>query len=143
MSYATVEFADNYFNSQYDSPWKTIEMEIKQQLLDNATMNIDSLEYRGKKLNPAHENEFPRQFKDRTFSDDIRISKACCEEALSIYENKGVNLNLCDDFSDFKLGDISISGSTKQSINKSLLYSEKAEILLKPYIKSNSFKVIL
>lgn len=143
MSYATVEFADNYFKSQFGSSWVNIEPEVKRQLLDNATLNIDSLDFRGKKLNPAQDNEFPRQFPDRTFSDDQRVAAACCEEAMSIFVNDGVNTNVDSDFTDFKLGDISISGASQKNTNKTLLFGSKAERLLKSYLRSNSFKVVL
>lgn len=143
MIYATIEFADKYFKSQFGNSWASIALETKNQLLDNATLNIDSLNYRGKKLVKEQINEFPRQFPDQSFSDDNRISQACCEEALSIFENKGVNLNSDDDFSDFKLGDISIKGYSKKVSGGFKLFNSKAEMLLKPYLKSNSFKVLL
>lgn len=143
MSYATIEFADKYFKSQYGSSWEKIEPEVKQQLLDNATLNIDSLEFIGKKLNTVQENEFPRRFIDLSVSDDRRVAAACCEEAISIFENDGINTQVGTDFIDFKLGDISISGASDKNDNKLLLFGGKAEKLLKPYLKSGSFKVVL
>ena len=127
MSYATIEFADKYFKSQYGSSWEKIEPEVKQQLLDNATLNI----------------EFPRRFIDLSVSDDRRVAAACCEEAISIFENDGINTQVGTDFIDFKLGDISISGASDKNDNKLLLFGGKAEKLLKPYLKSGSFKVVL
>lgn len=141
MSYATVEFADNYFKSQYGSSWDLVAPELKQQLLDNATMNIDSLEFQGKKLNPTQENEFPRRFIDMSVSDDRRVAAACCEEAMAIFENNGVNFNQDDDFTDFKLGDISVQGISSKS-TRFKLFNSKAEGLLKPYLKSVSFRIV-
>lgn len=141
MSYATVEFADNYFKSQYGSSWDLVTPELKQQLLDNAMMNIDSLEFQGKKLNPSQENEFPRRFIDMSVSDDRRVAAACCEEAMAIFESNGVNFNQDDDFTDFKLGDISVQGISSKS-TRFKLFNSKAEGLLKPYLKSDSFRIV-
>lgn len=146
MSYASIEFADNYFSGQYKSKWSTLDNATKQTLLDNATFNIDTLAYKGKKVDANQTNEFPRKFCDRTLSDDNRVARACCEEAISIYDNDGINPNtIASDGGGFKIGDIQVDDATTSNQNSgySALFSAKALDLLKPYLKSSTFKVVL
>lgn len=84
--YATVEEADDYFNASFGTNWENLDWNVKEKLLVTATRSIDKSEYRGKKAEENQYLKFPRII-DGKQSDDDLLMRACCEEAIAIYEN--------------------------------------------------------
>lgn len=143
MSYATVEQANQYFANIYNSSWDRIATPDKQKLLSHASLNIDKMDFRGRKLDKEQINEFPRKFLDGSISDENKIIAACCEEAIAIYDNEGINLNQNFSMESFSLGDLSIKKATGVSNFSTQLFGQSALLLLKPYLKSTTSKVLL
>jgi uncharacterized protein YjdB len=145
QSYATIEFADDYFGNIYGSKWNDIDVDDKQKLLNNATINIDSLEYKGRKKDENQGQKFPRIFCDGSESDPNIVSAACCEEAYGIYLNNGINPNEVSITGGFSIGNVSVdnAGSKNDSLGYDALFSTKAIDYLKPYLKSGTSKILL
>lgn len=60
-SYASVEFADDYFSARGVSKWSDLDAESKEQILVKATDYIDSVfQWKGKKLYESQSLRFPR-----------------------------------------------------------------------------------
>lgn len=85
-TYATVEQADEYFQASYGSEWENLDDDTKEKLLVTATRSIDKSEYRGKKVDEKQPLQFPRIINGKLTDDDL-LMRACCEEAIAIYDN--------------------------------------------------------
>lgn len=144
VSYATLDFAEAYFGNIYGNGWDNIDPKDQQKLLNNATLNINSLRFKGQKVDASQPNQLPRKFCDGTTSDDNIVSAACCEEAYAIFDNGGGNPNYDAGFKSIKVGDTSIEDlNATGKPEYSQLVSQKAIDLLRPYLKSGTFEVIL
>lgn len=92
-SYVTLEEADDYFNNLLGGEqWAEIEDDIKIKALITATMQIDSLNFIGFKLNPNQPLAFPRvsrpltdteliKYQSRKVDIPIEVKKATLEQA--------------------------------------------------------------
>lgn len=141
MSYATVREADCFFDKIYGSKWETLGYEDKCRLLENATLNIDRYEYSGEKKDPNQENAFPRIFCDGTESDEKLVKRACCEEAMHIYESgeSGVVVS-SSDIKSFRLGDVDV---TLGGDNTAEATDTPIDNILKDYLKGGSARILL
>ena len=155
LSYASIEFADKYF--EYDlnaSIWADLDEEIKKKALVTATKQIDTLNFYGVKLKEDQPLQFPRVsqkvkqltdnqlilYKDQIKAMDVipeDVMKATCEQALTLVKNQ----NTPNDFADlqaqnvqsYTIGDVSISFNVGGS-NKMVGFSTVTQKLLNPYI---------
>jgi hypothetical protein len=91
-SYATVEYADVYFDSVlFPEPWTTTDAETKAKALRMASKKIDSLVLIGRRVSPDQGQEFPRSIYNSgsgCWVDESEVAEcvkeATCEEALSL-----------------------------------------------------------
>ena len=87
-SYASVEYADDYFSARGVSAWAALETEAKEQALIRATDYIDNIfQWYGKKLTTEQALRFPRQnIKDYEGQDITGIpavlKQAVCDAAV-------------------------------------------------------------
>lgn len=106
--YATVSDADNYFAVTYGNEWSSVASTTKPKLLISATKYIDRQNWQGDKVDKEQSLQFPRIINEEQ-TDDNLLMEACCEIAMSFYNN---NTSLSMDISNLqnvKLGDSSIS----------------------------------
>lgn len=91
FSYATLEYADEYLGTKLSTKavWTSLSTEDKEAALREATLDMDTQTYSGRKLYVAQEREFPR-FLDQGSIGDVfylqdlilpDIANACCEQA--------------------------------------------------------------
>lgn len=140
-SYATIQEADIFFNKIYGSKWETLTQEEKEKLLENATLNIDSYSYAGKKKDKDQENEFPRIFCDYSESDEKLVKKACCLEAMRIYNaGEGSVVLTTSDIKSFKLGDVNVDLGGNNTAEAS---ETPIDNILGKYMKGLSARILL
>lgn len=123
-SYCDIDTANEYFDAQYGSTWGTLSTDVRNQLLVNATRNIEKLEFRGEKEEidtfdgqNAQPLKFPRyiqmnyrninyyrpgtyrsygyQYQLININNDL--AHACAEEAMAIYNNGSDTLGAYED----------------------------------------------
>lgn len=86
MTYVTLQEAEEYFAARiYSEAWADAPEQKKQRVLQTASLRIDTLPFKGKKLDPAQEMAFPRDFMQGI---PTRLKYAVCEEALSLLEQE-------------------------------------------------------
>lgn len=129
-TYATIEEADNYFNASFGSDWETINDDDKAKLLVSATRSIDRAEYRGSKVDEAQELEFPRVISGNE-TDDTLLLKACCEEAIAIYQHGSTSVSSTDGVKSVEVQDTRIE--FKDNTDTSDYISDIVGDLLRPY----------
>ena len=106
--YATVSDANNYFAVTYGNEWSDIAATTKPKLLISATKYIDRQNWQGEKVDKEQSLQFPRIINDEQ-TDENLLMEACCEIAMSFYNNDtSVSLSM-PNVQNVKLGDSSIS----------------------------------
>lgn len=139
MAYATIEEANEYYLGVYGSKWNCLSELDKETLLENATKDIDSFEYSGRKKDDEQENEFPRIFCDGTESDERLVKKACILQAMYIYDNGGSTVS-SSDIKSFKLGDVDVDLGNDMSVNST---ATPIDNVLARYMRGNSARILL
>ena len=139
MAYATVEEANEYYRGVYNNKWEPIADSDKKTLLENATKDIDSYEYCGRKKDESQENEFPRVFCDGSESDERLVKKACILQAMFIYENGGSTVS-AGDIKSFRLGDVDVSVGSDMTIEST---ATPIDNVLARYMRGNSARILL
>lgn len=82
MSYATVEYADTYFDNQlFADTWTAASDTTKEKALKMATRKIDQMFLKGCKADRSQPLEFPRDGESEVTQE---VKEATCEEALTI-----------------------------------------------------------
>jgi hypothetical protein len=139
MAYATVEEANKYYCGVFNNKWDALSDLDKETLLENATKDIDSYEYSGRKKEEAQENEFPRVFCDGSESDERLVKKACILQAMFIYENGGSTVS-AGDIKSFRLGDVDVSVGSDMTIDAT---ATPIDNVLARYMRGNSARILL
>lgn len=86
MTYVTLQEAEEYFATRiYSEAWAEATEQTKERVLQTATYRVDALPFKGRKLDPAQEMAFPRDFMQGI---PTRLKYAVCEEALSLLERE-------------------------------------------------------
>jgi hypothetical protein len=129
--YATVEDADAYFEAMYNSNWADVTEEDKQKLLVSATRSIDRQEWKGRKIEETQYLQFPRII-ERKPTDDNLLMRACCEEALSMYNAGTTTRYNTEGISSVKVQDTQIT--FKSNSEEQAFYSNAVTELLRPYM---------
>lgn len=142
MHYASVEEANDFYSKVYNSGWEEIPHELKCQLLQNATINIDSYEYVGCKKDKDQELEFPRVFCDGKESDENLVKRACILEALRIYKSgdNGIGISSSGDIKSFTLGDVDVDLGGANTVNAT---QTPIDNVLARYMKGTSARILL
>lgn len=139
MAYATIEEANEYYLGIYNTKWNCLSDLDKETLLENATRDIDSYEYSGRKKDEEQENEFPRVFCDGSESDVRLVKKACILQAMFIYENGGSTISV-GDIKSFKLGDVDVNLGSDLSVEAT---ATQIDNILSKYMRGNSARILL
>jgi uncharacterized LabA/DUF88 family protein len=139
MAYATIEEANEYYLGVYNSKWNCLPDLDKETLLENATKDIDSYEYSGRKKEENQLNEFPRVFCDNTESDERLVKKACILQAMFIYENGGSTIS-ASDIKSFKLGDVDVALGSDMTAEAT---ATPIDNVLGRYMRGNSARILL
>ncbi len=107
LTYATVEEADEYFNTVLGSNWVELGEVQKAQVLITATKMIDRKDYQGEKVAPDQPLKFPRIINGLKTIDMVLV-EACCELAQNIFNDGGKDKNIAN-LKSVSLGDSSVS----------------------------------
>ena len=141
MAYATIQEADCFFDKVFGSKWETLGFETKCQLLENATLNIDSYEWSGIKKDPEQPNAFPRIFCDGTESDQMLVKRACCEEAMRIYDaGQSGYVASSSDIKSMRLGDVNVDLGGDDTPDAT---DTPIDNILRDYLKGGSARILL
>lgn len=105
--YATVEEADLYFSTMFGNNWAEIGETQKAQLLITATRMIDRQDFQGVVVDEEQPLKFPRIINDKLTNDDLLV-ETCCELALQIYSDGGINVDVSN-VESVSLGDSKIT----------------------------------
>lgn len=82
-SYASVEYADDYFSARGVSAWEELETEQKESALIRATDFIDNIyQWNGKKLTVTQSLRFPRQNLRDYEGNEVTGIPACLKQAV-------------------------------------------------------------
>lgn len=130
-SYASVEYADQYFLTTFGQKWCSLDVSVKEKLLISATRSIDYSEWIGRKENKDQPLEFPRIYCCNKRTDDDIVAMACCEEAMAIYEDGSSDAMDTKGVSSIRVQDTEISFSA--DVKRGALKSETANNLLDRY----------
>lgn len=88
LSYADVIFADDYFNRKlHTQPWDEATADEQRRALEEGTLRIDRLNFRGKKTDDTQCLQWPRintKFEDDVIPEDLRVAN--CEVAISLLD---------------------------------------------------------
>lgn len=129
-TYATVEEADDYFTAFYGSVWEEIDEEDKKKLLVSASRTIDYGEWRGYKVDEEQKQAFPRIINGKETDEDL-LMKACCEEALGIYQSGNNGIANTDGIQSVRVQDTEIT--FKSNATEQEFHSNAVEDILRPY----------
>ena len=133
--YATVEDADAYFSTVFNSNWADISEDDKKKLLVSATREIDRGSWKGTKKEENQPLQFPRIIAGKETSEDV-LTMACCEEAAAIYTSGSVVGADTNGIKSMKVQDTEIEFLDNRT--EKMYQSDAAYDLLKPYKKKST-----
>lgn len=135
--YIDVEYLDKYIKELVGSKeldilkWSTVSQDDKKVLIGKATAYIDSLNYRGKKLEIGQLNSFPRII-DGVVTSTTKVELAtvyCCIAFLKQDNSKRLRLQ-SEGVKSIDLGGVKESYDS----NSNLIDDKMVKMYLKPYI---------
>ena len=129
--YVTIEETDAYYSNVYNSVWGSLGEDVKEILLKNATLNIDSYDYIGEKQDSEQLNKFPRVLCCGAVTDMDLVKRACMVEALAVYKNGGQASADTSGIKSFKLGNANIEFKEDAKIEVGV---SQIPSILRPYI---------
>lgn len=129
--YATVSDADQYFFTTYGQKWCSLDTSIKERLLISATRTIDTGDWIGIKKDQEQPLEFPRVYSINQETDENILMMACCEEAMSIYEDGSSDAKDMKGVKSLRVQDTEITFASNTETGS--LRSEMANKLLAKY----------
>lgn len=132
-TFVTLDEANNYFNNRPNSDaWVNLSNSEKEQVLQYATLKINSLPFIGSKLSEEQPLEFPRNFSPQMPSE---IKFGVCEEALAILQNSVHSQNKMLGIESMSVGSSSVS-YTKQDFANTII-SIQANAFLSKWLAKN------
>lgn len=128
--YATIEDANNYFNASFGNNWNEVSDEDKAKLLVSATRSIDRDEWKGVKKEENQPLAFPRLLNDKETDAELLL-RACCEEAIAIYNNGKTSQYNTEGIQSMRVQDTEIT--FKSGAEEQHYFSNAVEDILKEY----------
>ena len=140
MGFVSLEDANTYFAGRIGAEaWESADDAIKRNALEMATRKINSLPFRGCKLDDTQPLAFPRRM--LSHSGEIMIfdeppqavRDAICEEALSLIESHKIDMLRNHGVKSYSLGDETITFDTRNTPVSNEAYMLLAGYLGPPY----------